>query len=533
MYDDCDNNTISNNTVNDNWMIGILLITDNDYNHISGNVITGNLKDGLILENSSSNNFIANNSITNNYETGINIRYNSSFNILTQNVIWFNNYGLTINDTCEGNLIYQNSISFNRLKSGIDNGTNIWNNDEIGNYWSDYIGLDLNFDGIGDTPYYISGTGNQKDSYPLVGNYAYFKEVPEDLVYEINSLTNILKWRISSKAPFLSPYIRTYEIFKDGSSVTKGTFTLYDSFEVEINAVNLPENNYSYSIDIGTIALGVTLTDYATVSVTNTEPEFNEPLPDISYEVGTEGNSISWMINDPSTINSSYKVYKDEIEILSDVVFIVSEYVEIAIDGLEMGSYVYAIEVDDGYGKIIRGIFNVKVNNTSPNITTQFSNITYEEGSSGNNISWTASDPSMNNPTYSVYRDGIKILSDIQFNPGDSVLIPINGLNAGNFIYLIELNDGFGESAIESVWINVIEQTGNPFSNFLEENSAVILSSIIGFSIVLAAIIHGRIVRVKPKKSKPDQIGRGSEVDKIESESKKNLDTPKKIKNGN
>ena len=41
-----------------------------------------------------------------------------------------------------------------------------WNLDSNGNYWSDYIGIDENQDGIGDSPYIIDE--NNQDNYPLM-----------------------------------------------------------------------------------------------------------------------------------------------------------------------------------------------------------------------------------------------------------------------------------------------------------------------------------------------------------------------------
>ena len=50
--------------------------------------------------------------------------------------------------------------------------TNIWYDypNGTGNYWDDYTGSDENHDGIGDTPYNISGGSNQ-DLYPLMHHF--------------------------------------------------------------------------------------------------------------------------------------------------------------------------------------------------------------------------------------------------------------------------------------------------------------------------------------------------------------------------
>ena len=44
-----------------------------------------------------------------------------------------------------------------------------FDNDQEGNYWSDYNGVDANGDGIGDTPYVIDG--NRSDNHPLMKPY--------------------------------------------------------------------------------------------------------------------------------------------------------------------------------------------------------------------------------------------------------------------------------------------------------------------------------------------------------------------------
>lgn len=121
-----------------------------------------------------------------------------------ENCISYNNfndnihYGVSISMCMGGgdqNLFHHNSFSGNnggavQAYSTIPSlAINFWYSpaESEGNYWSDYTGSDLNFDGIGDTPYDIEGPDDAQDLYPLM----YLMDVDGDGI--IDSVDNCLQ----------------------------------------------------------------------------------------------------------------------------------------------------------------------------------------------------------------------------------------------------------------------------------------------------------------------------------------------------
>ena len=162
------NNTLNNSGMGINWHGGGNIISGNNItncnstlgaiavggpnNTIIGNYIAGTNGTAINLGTSSDNTIVGNHVEDN--KVGV-----STTTILTQggahdNMIYYNNF---INNT---------ENVYNEVIAGCSVAVSIWDNGAVGNYWSDYNGADTDGDGIGDTPYVIDSSN--QDRYPLM-----------------------------------------------------------------------------------------------------------------------------------------------------------------------------------------------------------------------------------------------------------------------------------------------------------------------------------------------------------------------------
>jgi parallel beta-helix repeat protein len=146
---------------------GFYMYSSSNNNIIRRNNIANNTGDCVYLGDSSGNSVCAN-SLTNSYD-GIYLT-NASRNIVYGNNITNNEYGVYLSYYSEDNKIYHNNFINNTSHAEIYNSLNtVWDDGypSGGNYWSGYMGVDPDRDGIGNTAYTIDA--DNVDRYPLMG----------------------------------------------------------------------------------------------------------------------------------------------------------------------------------------------------------------------------------------------------------------------------------------------------------------------------------------------------------------------------
>jgi len=214
------NNMISGNTIDHSpgTYHGVGIGIDHSIgSNVSGNTIKNGNRGISIHE--SDNNIVLNNIISSGYREGIYIGDSSNNTIIGNNISYHAYWGIEIRKDSNDNLIYHNNLEYN-YESAVDEGNNIWDDGEYGNYWSDYEdkypdAKKLKQESIWDTPYEIS-LGN-KDMCPLINQWPDSASKPS----QINKNVWFNKWLdrfpiLQKMHDILGGFYNFYENMKGG-----------------------------------------------------------------------------------------------------------------------------------------------------------------------------------------------------------------------------------------------------------------------------------------------------------------------------
>jgi len=284
---------------------GIVLFGVNEPNSIMNNQIYNNTY-GIYMYYSG-NNSIYNNRLKYNKESAI-FAIGSINNTVYKNSIIDNRLnGINLDSSSVNNMFFMNYFIDNSHHA-IDNGTNnLWDNGSIGNYWDDYIGIDADYDNIGDTPYNISGLDSSIDNLPIYSlpspiisirsplEYSLYGNIPPDLDLIIESVDTDIIWY------YLDDGIVTTNNYTFTDSINQGVWDLLGNGTIRIRVyVNdtLGKVNFN-EVFLSKDIIAPQITINSPISLTNFEE--NSPSFDLSILEGNLDNI--WYSHDGGITN--------------------------------------------------------------------------------------------------------------------------------------------------------------------------------------------------------------------------------------
>ncbi|NHI82681.1 MAG: hypothetical protein EAX81_00065 [Candidatus Thorarchaeota archaeon] len=286
------NNTIVNNLCDAESISeskGVVINDEAADNYISHNNCTRNMF-GIVVSETIHENTVSDNFILN-CETGVYLNATERARIEINFFEYFD-FGIEINAKTNMSIVRWNTfLEYSGAIDAWDDGTaNIFDY----NFWWDYAGVDGDSDGIGDTPYAISGTASNEDPHPVVHHPTrpVWNQPLEDQSGEAGY-------------PFSYDLNATAAAPIDSWGIDDTVHFAIDGDGVITNAIPLSISDYEVNVWVQTI-YGVNLTGTFTVMVLDTiAPTVDHPA-DITFPEYPEDEALSeitWNISDKTNLD--------------------------------------------------------------------------------------------------------------------------------------------------------------------------------------------------------------------------------------
>ncbi len=274
---------------------------------------------------------------------------------------------------------------------------------------------------------------------------------PRDMSFEVGTSGEYITWTTTDSNPAF------YDVTMNGAVLVDEAWT-GENIIIDLEALALQRGHYTFTCTVEDTK-GHTASDTVEVFVTDSSPPVLDTPGDVSYTEGEMGHTIQWSPTDSSP--ASFLITQNGLLVLGGPWN--GGTISISVDGLNAGVYTYECTVYDEEQNSASDSVLVTVTSTQDSINPVIDSpddVFYDEGSTGHTVKWT---PTEANPaSFLVKQNGLYVVGGPW--DGDPINISVDGLAAGAYVYECIVYDQAGNSAYDSVLVQVtsLEDTIKP-----------------------------------------------------------------------
>ncbi|MHA1519894.1 MAG: hypothetical protein ACTSRK_06895 [Promethearchaeota archaeon] len=247
-------------------------------------------------------------------------------------------------------------------------------------------------------------------------------------------------------------------LFDDGSIKFQYDNIGYIDYYVTVG-INLGDNIHGESYN----ELTTQTDDFAFMYIPyleNVNPMITLPS-DLSYfSNDIQTYTISWTISDPDILNPIYRIIVDGEVAVDDSLWSSGGTVNFDVTGWEIGQHLIMIFVEDGYGAVVVDYVWIFVEEVPVIISS--GDLSFEEGTQSQILTWTILDNTYNSPTYNISVDGVLIVENEPWPGSKKVNYDVSSFSVGNYVVEFVVDDGMGNTAVDAVVVSVYAPTEDP-----------------------------------------------------------------------
>jgi hypothetical protein len=246
----------------------------------------------------------------------------------------------------------------------------------------------------------------------------------------------------------------SYEIYREEVLFMSGLWnSSVETISVSLDGLTLGLYNFTLIVfDIGSNSAN----DTVWITVVDATPPSVDSPSDVYYSEGASGYNITWNPSDLHPV--SYEILREGAQIKTGAWNSSFETITINVEGLTLGGYNYTIYVFDVGGNTVNDTVFVYVTDGSAPTVDSPPDVIYDEGDSGYNITWNATDAHPS--SYEIYREDVLVTSGLWNSSAESISISVGGQAFGSYNYTIKVVDVGGSSARDTVFVYVQDGTG-------------------------------------------------------------------------